>query len=189
MVSRDGIAWRRVAPRDSYFPRGAPGAWDSEAIIPVAPVIHKDRIWIYYTGWNLPYSKVALSRAHKGWFENGQRMQRAIGLATLRLDGFASMHAGIEAGSLTTRLIKMMGSSLLLNAQVRGELRVEILDENNQPFPGYSAADCRPIRSDEHRRSVLWKGRSNLDGLAGKSVRLRFHLKDGDLYSFKLVSK
>lgn len=188
VVSRDGIVWRRVSPRNSYFPRGAPGTWDSDAIIPVAPVVYGDRIWIYYTGWNLPYSKTALARAHEGWFENGRRMQRAIGLATLRLDGFVSIHAGQQTGTLTTKVMKISGGSLLVNADVRGELRVEILDEKGQPIPGYSAADCSPIRSDDVRQAIRWTGKSSLDRLLGKPARLRFLLQDGDLYAFKFES-
>ncbi len=182
--SRDGSTWQRVFPGKYFFPRGEPGSWDSRMILPNAPVIHQDRIWIYYAGWNLPYSEEAIKRAEEGWFEKGQRMQRAIGLATLRLDGFVSIQAGQQVGILTTKVLKMTGDSLLVNAEVRGELRVEILNEKRQPMVGYSAADCDPIRSDELRHIVRWKGKANLDRLREKPIRLRFLLKNADLYAF-----
>jgi len=65
-------------------------------------VVRDDRIWIYYTGWNIPYEEEAMVRTHKGWVENGRRMQRAIGVATLRLDGFASLQAGGASGRTST---------------------------------------------------------------------------------------
>jgi hypothetical protein len=185
VISRDGILWRRVAPRYHYFPHGAPGTWESDAVVPVAPVVHDGRIWIYYTGWNLPYSKEALTRAHKGWFENGQRKQRAIGLATLRLDGFASINAGREQGTLVTKPLQVTGKSLLLNARVHDELRVEILDTNDRPIPGYTVKECRRISSDNLSHVVRWRGRQSLEQLAGKSIKLRFLMTNGDLYAFK----
>jgi hypothetical protein len=182
--SRDGLTWQRVFPGNYFFPRGKPGLWDSLMILPNAPVIHQDKIWIYYAGWNMPYSEAAIEKAEAGWFENGQRLQRAIGLATLRLDGFVSVNAGQETGSVTTRHLKLMGDSLFVNASVRGELRVEILDESNQAIPGYSAADCDPLRGDKLRHRVNWRGKANLSRLRGKQVKLRFFLREGDLYSF-----
>src|SRR5262249_25348338 len=49
-VSQDGIHWQRPVPGRAYFSHGQPGAWDSEMILVVAPVVRDDRIWIYYSG-------------------------------------------------------------------------------------------------------------------------------------------
>jgi hypothetical protein len=187
--SRDGVEWQRLFPGEYFFPRGQPGSWDSLMILPNAPVVHQDKIWIYYAGWNLPYSEAAIEKAEGGWFEEGQRLQRAIGLATLRLDGFVSLNAGKQDGTITTKALLTSGNSLLVNARIRGELRVEILDENNQPIPGYTASDCRSLQSDELRYKVRWKGKSGLLALAGKPIKLRFHLRDGDLYAFQFKMK
>ncbi len=178
--SRDGAHWTRVAPGKSFFDVGAPGTWDREGLILVAPVAHGDRIWLYYTGWNFPYGqKDALRRTQEGWVENGQRIQYAIGLATLRLDGFVSLDAGRQPGTITTRPLTAKGE-MYVNADVKGELRVELLDRDNRPIPGYSAADCEPIRSDGLRHRVRWQGKRP----PPREAKARFLLREGSLYSF-----
>ena len=48
-------------------------------------------------------------------------------------------------------------------------------------------ADCQEITGNEIDRVVVWKGKSNLESLAGKPVRLRFQLKDADVYALQFV--
>lgn len=53
---------------------------------------------------------------------------------------------------------------------------------------GYSLADCPEIFCDDVRHVVRWKKQGgDVRPLAGKPVRLRFALKDADLYSFQFV--
>ena len=182
--SRDCLRWQRISPGEFFFRRGPPGSWDSEMILPVAPVVFADKIWIYYSGWNLPYTEQAMERAQAGWVEDGRRMQRAIGLATLRLDGFVSLDAGEQLGTLTTKALEVPGGRLMVNAAVRRELRAEILDDSAKVLPGYSVVDCEPIRADGIEQTIRWKGKPNLNALRGKSIKLRFLLSDGSLYAF-----
>ena len=166
--SHDCIQWQRASPGWYFFPRGEPGSWDRVTVMPVAPVIHQDRIWIYYSGANLPHQGSAVERAESGWVENGERIQRAGGLATLRLDGFASLDAGARGGNLLTRLIEAPGGDLAVNADVRGEMRAEILDEAGRTLPGYASTGCVPVRSDGLRQVIRWQGSANLEALRGK---------------------
>jgi len=197
--SRDGVGWQRMTPDDMFLPQGGPESWDSNGILAVAPVVRGDRIYFYYAGWNVPYTddkvvkqsngtfappNAALRHVREGWIEKGKRKQWAIGLATLRLDGFVSLRAGREPGTLTTKVLELPKGTLVLNADVRGELRAEILDERGRPLLGHGARDCQPIRSDGMRHLVRWKSKTKPDELQGKRVRLRFTLRDGDLYSF-----
>jgi len=62
---------------------------------------------------------------------------------------------------------------------------VEIQSLDGQPLPGFALADCPEIYGDEIERSVAWKGGKDLGGLAGKPVRLRFAMKDADLFSIR----
>jgi hypothetical protein len=186
-VSRDGIEWQRVSPGKYFFPRGAADAWDCEMILPNAPVVRDDRIWIYYTGWNIPYEEEAMVRTHQGWVENGRRMQRAIGVATLRLDGFVSLRAGEASGTLVTTELSCPGGALQVNGDVRGELKVDVLDQSGTPVPGFGA-DSVVIRGDNLRHPVRWKRNQILDSLRGRPVKLRFTLKDANLYSFAFQS-
>src|SRR5262245_39450057 len=70
------------------------------------------------------------------------------GLATLRRDGFASVtdrwpprtpRAASHAPGLITRPLRFSGEHLFVNANVEGELRVEVLDEGGRAIEGYSA--------------------------------------------------
>ena len=55
---------------------------------------------------------------------------------------------------------------------------------DGRPLPGFSLADCHEIYGDNLERAVGWKGNPDLAALNGKTVRLRFVLKDADIYSF-----
>ena len=52
-------------------------------------------------------------------------------------------------------------------------------------MPGFSLADAVQIVGDEIERVVTWKQGRDVVGLAGKPVRLRFVMKDAELYSLR----
>ncbi len=184
-VSRDGIHWSRPFPGSFVLERGEDPAWDSALSIPVAPVVHDQRIWCYYWGENMPYTVDAIRKVKDGWFRDGQRIQRATGLATLRLDGFVSLSAPGE-GSVTTRLLRTPGGRLTVNARVGGDLRAEILDGDGNVIPGYGVQQCNPVRGDSLRHAVTWGTGSDLVPRRKAGLRVRFHLRDTDLYAFQL---
>lgn len=105
---------------------------------------------------------------------------------TLRIDGFASLHAKSRTGEVVTRPLIFGGDRLSLNmgTGAAGEIRVELLDAEGKPVPGRTAVDCDPIFGDSLDRTVSWKGEENLSTLTGKAVRLRFILREADIYSF-----
>jgi hypothetical protein len=106
-------------------------------------------------------------------------------LAVLRRDGFSSLDAGDAEGSLTTRLLRFGGKHLFVNvAAPAGTLRAEVLDEQGQPIAPFTAGNCEPVSSDSTKIMVKWKGAEDLSALTGRSVRFRFHLKNGSLYAF-----
>ena len=107
------------------------------------------------------------------------------GLAVLRRDGFTSMDADATGGSLTTRPVVFHGSHLFVNAEVpNGILRAEILDAQGDPIPSFSKEECLPVQRDSTKQEIRWKGAFDLKSLAGKPVKLRFHLTSGSLYAF-----
>ncbi len=106
-------------------------------------------------------------------------------LGLLRRDGFASMDAGREAGDLVTRPVSFTGKFLFVNvAAAQGKLRVAVLNEAGDPIKGFGLEDCRPITCDKTLQPVTWRGGDDLAALAGKPVRFRFELNNGQLYSF-----
>ncbi|SKB06397.1 hypothetical protein SAMN02745166_04465 [Prosthecobacter debontii] len=106
---------------------------------------------------------------------------------TLRTDGFASVHAGAEEGEFLTKPITFTGRTLILNfsGSAVGQLRVEIQDVHGTPIPGFSLADCEPVTGDQIELPVRWKNGQDLAKLAGQPIRLRFTLRDSDLFSLR----
>ena len=106
---------------------------------------------------------------------------------TLRLDGFSSLNAPYAGGEMTTKPFTFAGDELEINyaTSAGGSIRVELQDEEGVPIPGYAAADCNELIGDEIERVVAWQGRSAVGSLAGDTVRLRYVMKDADVYSFR----
>ena len=50
---------------------------------------------------------------------------------------------------------------------------------------GYTLEGCPNIYGDEIKRLVSWKRRSDLSPLAGRVMRLKVEIRDGDLYSLR----
>jgi hypothetical protein len=107
---------------------------------------------------------------------------------TIRIDGFVSVQAPLSGGQFVTKPIVFAGKQLLLNfsTSAAGSLRIQIQDDNGKAVPGFTLADSEEIFGDDVERVVSWNGRSDVGHLAGKPVRLRFVLKDADLYSIRV---
>ena len=105
----------------------------------------------------------------------------------LRTDGFASVTAPWAGGEMVTRPLIFSGKKLALNyrTSAAGSLRVEIQDIDGTPIPGRALDDCSEIIGDQIERVVSWKQGTDVADLAGRPVRVRFELRDADLYSFQ----
>jgi hypothetical protein len=109
----------------------------------------------------------------------------STGLSTMRRDGFASMTAGAQEGTLTTRPVRFDGKYLFVNADaVGGRLQAEVLDQNGNVIPQYSRNNCTVMSSDSTTARITWNGAGDLSSLAGQAVKIRFYLSKGSLYSF-----
>ena len=106
---------------------------------------------------------------------------------SLRLDGFAALHAGYDGGEMLTRPLMFAGKELELNfaTSAAGSIRVEIQDAAGQPIPRFTEGECLETIGNETGRTVQWKAGSDLSALAGKPVRLRFIMKDAELFSLR----
>ena len=105
----------------------------------------------------------------------------------LRTDGFASVTAPWAGGELVTKPLAFAGSELELNyrTSAAGFVRVEIQDAAGKPIAGCTLDDCPEIIGDEIERIVAWKRGPDVSRLAGKPVRLRFVMKDADLFALR----
>ena len=108
---------------------------------------------------------------------------------TLRTDGFVSVKAPYRGGELVTKPLIFNGKALEINfaTSIVGNIRIEIQDIGGQPIPDFKLADANEIVGDEIARDASWKGvhGSDVSQLAGQLVRLRFVMKDADLYAIR----
>ena len=189
--SRDGKTFLRPEDRAAFIPLGAKGTWESACIYISRPIVHQDRLWFYYQAMNWAHSVA-------DFLAVGERAGGAVGIATLPLDGFVSLDAGPNPGTITTRPLVFKGSRLLVNfeASLKGSagvddassLQVEVLDPRGRPIQGFGRDEAQTITRTGLRHSVAWKAGTRLASQEGRPVRLRFHLRNAKLYSFQFVS-
>ncbi len=177
MTSRDGRTFHRW---DQAFLRPGPERTDS---------------WVYgdhYLAWPLVVTKSAMEGAPDElslYSVEGNSTGESSHLRryTLRIDGFVSVRAPLSGGELLTRPLVFDGQKLVINfsSSAAGDVRVEIQDAVGKPLKSHTLEDCPPIFGDALERTVHWKTGSDVSDLAGRTVRLRFVLRDADLFSFR----
>ncbi|MHB0874820.1 MAG: glycoside hydrolase family protein [Anaerolineae bacterium] len=189
--SRDGIAWQRLNPRQTFLAREADweGNWVHVASNP--PIEFEGRLWWFYCGRH--YRHGALDPHREG----------GVGVATSRIDGFAAIEGGPEEGRLLTKALEWPGGDLEVNADARtglrdyfglrgGAIRFEVRDAAGEPIPGFTLAESIPFAGDteDYSRGQVyhrprWSSGSTLASLAGQSIRLAFYIRAARLYSFR----
>ena len=112
-TSRNAKRWSRPT-RAAFIPTGQDkGDWDfgNNSVPSTPPIRMGDELWFYYSGRSTMHNEVP---------NDG-----AIGLATLRVDGFASMDAR-RRGRLTTKPLVFEGGDLYLNEIGRASCRERV---------------------------------------------------------------
>lgn len=181
--SRDGKTFEPRKDADIAPEGWGSGRWDTGYLSALGGicVIKDERLWFFYSGLRGDGRRVRLKA---GWHRNGMYSNGSIGVATLRRDGFAGMVADGQ-GEIVTRPLEFSGSHLFVNAECRfGSLKAEILGEDGKTIPGFSADDSTALRlADSTKTEIRFAGK-DLSSLAGRTVRIRFRLHCGTLYSF-----
>lgn len=183
MTSRDGQVWHR---------------WE-EAL--VRPGFQKSR-WVNrnnMTAWGILQTKSTIPNtpdelsiySSEGYYVGPCQLRRY----TIRLDGFVSVNAPGKGGEFTTKPFTFAGTAasgqpeaalyLNVSTSAAGSVRCGILDEAGAAIPGFAVEDCDEIYGDEIERPVKWHDNAELKTLAGKPVRLRFVMKDADIYALQ----
>lgn len=172
--TRDGFHWDRPA-RHPFIPvsdRKGDWNWGNVQSAGGGCLVVGDKLFFYVSG----------RQGIEGTKASGIS---ATGLATLRRDGFASMNADAAGGTLTTRPLVFHGKYLFVNvASTNGELRAEILDGDGRRIFPFTYSQCVPLCCDKTRQLVCWGQQNDISSLAGKPIRFRFYLKNGQLFSF-----
>jgi hypothetical protein len=162
-TSPDGRKWKRVCQGEQFLSLGEPGTWNSGMVCPICgPYIIEGRLIYYYSG--------QLTRHDEPTPENHFR---GCGLAWLRVDGFTSLDAGPDVGTMLTVPFWPRGKYLYINADASGgEVRVEVLQdytyvelkdyERGEEGRGlFRVENCIPLKSDSTRHRVEWKNGEN----------------------------
>ena len=175
--------WRRPVARDSFLPLSEPPRWDCGfSHVADSPLRVGDELWFYYSGGDRSQQH-PMYTLDDGWkFKQGE-LKSGISLATLRLDGFASLDADRQGGEVTTKPLPFAGGRIVVNAVSYHGIGVEILDEAGEPMPGYGADACETLRGDSVRHEVRFR-EADTAALAGRTIRLRLRLHGAMLFSF-----
>ena len=169
-TTRGGTRYDRTFLESFVRPGPGPNNWASRTNYPVLNVVQT-------------------SPAEMSFYVNRDYAQPTAHITryTLRLDGFSSVHAPYAGGEMLTRPLIFSGKELEINyaTSAAGGIRVELQDASGKPVPGFTLADSQEIIGDHIARVVTWKSGSSVAALAGKPARLRFVMKDADLYSIR----
>jgi len=203
-ASRDGKNWRHLNNRQPFLAPPGGDAWDASLVtIPSKPIQVGDELWVYYGG----------SSCHHDWWITGGRegldvpeatdrslAKMGLGLAKLRLDGFASLDAGHARPAIViTRPLISDGTKLTVNARCNpaGSIAAEIVDVNDDVIPGFGRADCDVFNGDSVGHTFSWGGRTEIPAGSGERAvypepererfrKIRFFMANAELYTFAL---
>jgi hypothetical protein len=192
-ASRDGVRWERY-DRVPWLPLGLKGEFDCHStrlLYGLVPDRDGREMFMYYRGsdwlhgWDrTEENRKILTAAGVGATSNVTVFSRVV----LRRDGFVSARADWRGGEFTTPPLRFSGRRLLLNinTSATGVARVAVLDADGKPLPGFALEDCDIIHTaNDINRLVTWQGRSDLGALAGRPVRLRFVMRNTDVFAFQ----
>ena len=170
MSSRDGVHWERPF-LEAWLRAGLDERnWTHRNTLPGVGILPlSDDEWSMYVN------------EHYGWPDN--RLRRV----SVRPWGFASLHAGYRGGEVVTKPFTFTGQELRLNFSTSavGSVRVEIQDAGGRQIDGYALEDMAPVYGDALDHGFSWNNNLNLARLAGVPVRLRFQLKDADVFAMR----
>ena len=170
LTSRGGAAYDRAFMEGFVRPGIGPRNWVSRTNYPALGVVQT-------------------SPTEMSFYVQHDYAQRTAHLRryTLRLDGFASITAPYSGGEMITKPFTFSGTELELNfaTSAAGEIRVEIQDAAGNPIPGFELKATPALIGNEIGRIVTFRKGSRLEPLAGRPIRLRFRLKDAELFALR----
>jgi hypothetical protein len=155
--------------------------WDCLMLKPVEPLVVGKEIWIYYTSLNMQADPATPAYPAEEYLRNN-----SVGLAKLRLDGFVSLNAGIEPGTVVTRPLTFQGNALFVNAEIAegGHIKAELRDTSGKSVGPYTLKQCKPVTGNVMEARVTWEGTSAIERPPDRPMRLVFELRKAKLYSF-----
>ena len=169
--STDTVKWQRPFRGQYVLRRAARGEWDGGCIVMAYRLVEKDGMWwLYYGGTPYDHHKLDTKR------------YMAIGLARMPIGRVVSARCFSTKGSWTVGPVRITGRELVVNAAIFDSLRVTILDEQDDPIPGYAS---QIIRGNDIELPVRWDDGKDWSSVSGLNVKLRFDMHDAEVFGFK----
>ena len=168
MFSDDLIHWTR--PRMTLYP---------DALDDPDTQIYSHVGFLYESLW------LGLARVMHTERDPASYKQTAIELTVSR-DGFTSLNAGLQGGTVVTRPLTFEGKTLRINAEIApgGRLRSELRTAGGAAVDPYTLANCIPVTGNVMQARIVWGNRKTIEHSPTSSLRLVFELKNTKLYSF-----
>jgi len=196
LMSRDGVRWKRTMKRRPFLaPRGE-GYWDAHMVSITSPPTERgDDLWFFYGGTNYH---------HDYWLDgpnenldhpeakHPEAARFGLAIATLRKEGYAGLYANRwREGAVVTRPLITTGRKLMVNAKCApgGSVRVEVMDRYGSILGDCSRDNCDVFTGDSIGRRMTWNTKPEISQGGRRDLRswrkLRFFLKDAELFSFR----
>lgn len=175
MCSRDGLHWKRYD--DMFLPREQEHTYN----------------WAYgdYSTPIYPFRETQMPAPWEGtelsfYVQEGpcSLQPHTLYRHSIRLDGFASYHAGYDIKKVVTKSILFTGDELHLNfsTSALGWIYVDILDYAGKPMEEFHSCELFGNTTD---RVVYFGENKDVSSLQGKIIRLQFTMRQADIYSYK----
>jgi hypothetical protein len=192
LTSRDGFYWNWADRQLPFMKRGERGSYDFGYLTPSAPIVHDGQIWIYYGAYADVHSYEIPDYGSEGM---------TIALATLPVDRYLGLLAGMDVATVVTRPTVFAGSKLKIDMDSslpdqyshdrskrhfdESDVRVALLDQWGGAIEGFGIQQCEML-TESGVQEVSWRGTgSDIGNLAGKPVRIRVEFCNACLYGFQ----
>jgi hypothetical protein len=210
MTSRDGRRWNRTFARQPMLVRGGKKYFDASFLLTNGnPIPVGDEMWFYY-GANRGIVRFP-NPDEPDMPKRATEFGSGVGLAKIKRDRFVGIAPdpttslrnwnpndplkkpepkANSIGQVTLKardLASVKTISINANAS-KGNVRVEVLNEDGYRVQGFTKDDVIPMTSDEIASEVQWKEKKLTDLRPGKYM-LRIHLQDAEFFAIALKSQ
>jgi len=175
--SRGFSCWKMVERKQAFISNGGQGVWDGGMTMPAtAPVFNNGEVQYFYSGSVLTHGEV------------NPESKRCIGMASVAIDRWSGLSAGAEVGEIVTKIFKLHGEGLSVNARIAsgGLLQVGLADEFWQDLPEFSPSDCLPLSGDCLKTEVRWKNAPDWSSVLRKHIRIKIAIQNATLFALSL---
>ena len=197
--SYDGVNWNRMQDRRDLIPLGPPGSCDcflAECWNP--PITVGDEHWLFYGGsnihhdWWCPALPGGEDEAPVGATADEKTLagKTHLCLAKIGVDRWVSLSAMAREGYVQTFPVFSTGSKLIVNGRCgkHGFIAAEISDNWNNVWADFSRDKCDVFTGDAVSHVFSWQGRTGVNMIPG-IVKIKFHLRDAEIFSFRIADK